>query len=135
MAASGGKEMEIAIKIAGKVESSFKSAIGAATKGLGSITKAVSAATAAAAAAVGAIGMAAINTGREFEGAMSQVAATMLIDKTTAEGQKAFETLENAARECGASTAFSATEAAEALNYLALAVTTRTRQRRRCRPF
>ena len=45
MAASGGKEMEIAIKIAGKVESSFKSAIGAATKGLGSITKAVSAAT------------------------------------------------------------------------------------------
>lgn len=121
MAASGGKEMEIAIKIAGKVESSFKSAIGAATKGLGSITKAVSAATAAAAAAVRAIGMAAINTGKEFEGAMSQVAATMLIDKTTAEGQKAFETLENAARECGASTAFSATEAAEALNYLALA--------------
>lgn len=121
MAASGGKEMEIAIKIAGKVESSFKSAIGAATKGLGSITKAVSAATAAAAADVGAIGMAAINTGKEFEGAMSQVAATMLIDKTTAEGQKAFETLENAARECGASTAFSATEAAEALNYLALA--------------
>lgn len=121
MATSGGKEMEIAIKIAGKVGSSFKSAIGAATKGLGSITNAVSAATAAAAAAVGAIGMAAINTGREFEGAMSQVAATMLIDKTTAEGQKAFETLENAARECGASTAFSATEAAEALNYLALA--------------
>jgi len=67
------------------------------------------------------MGIAAINTGREFEGAMSQVAATMLIDKTTAEGQKAFETLENAARECGASTAFSATEAAEALNYLALA--------------
>ena len=54
MAASGGKEMEIAIKIAGKVESSFKSAIGAATKGLGSITKAVSAATAAAAAAAAA---------------------------------------------------------------------------------
>lgn len=121
MAAGGGKEMEIAIKIAGKVESSFKNALGQATKGLGSITKTVASATAAAAAAVGAMGVAAINTGREFEGAMSQVAATMLIDKTTAEGQKAFETLENAARECGASTAFSATEAAEALNYLALA--------------
>ena len=119
MAAGGGKEMEIAIKIAGKVESSFKSALSQATKGLGTITKTVASATAA--AAVGAIGMAAINTGREFEGAMSQVAATMLIDKTTAEGQKAFETLENAARECGASTAFSATEAAKALNYLALA--------------
>ena len=121
MAAGGSKEMEIAIKIAGKVESSFKNALSQATKGLGSITKTVASATAAAAAAVGAIGVAAINTGREFEGAMSQVAATMLIDKTTAEGQKAFETLENAARECGASTAFSATEAAEALNYLALA--------------
>ena len=119
--AAGGKEMEIAIKIAGKVESSFKSAIGAATKGLGSIAKAVSAATAAAAAAVGALGIAAVNVGKEFETAMSQVAATMLLDKTTEEGQKAFETLENAARECGASTAFSATEAAEALNYLALA--------------
>lgn len=121
MAAGGGKEMEIAIKIAGKVESSFKNALRQATKGLGTITKTVASATAAAAAAVGAMGVAAINTGREFEGAMSQVAATMLIDKTTAEGQKAFETLENAARECGASTAFSATEAAEALNYLALA--------------
>lgn len=121
MAAGGGKEMEIAIKIAGKVESSFKNALSQATKGLGTITKTVASATAAAAAAVGAMGVAAINTGREFEGAMSQVAATMLIDKTTAEGQKAFETLENAARECGASTAFSATEAAEALNFLALA--------------
>ena len=121
MAAGGGKEMEIAIKIAGKVESSFKSALSQATKGLGTITKTVASATAAAAAAGGAMGIAAINTGREFEGAMSQVAATMLIDKTTAEGQKAFETLENAARECGASTAFSATEAAKALNYLALA--------------
>lgn len=121
MAAGGGKEMEIAIKIAGKVESSFKNALSQATKGLGTITKTVASATAAAAAAVGAMGIAAINTGREFEGAMSQVVATMLIDKTTAEGQKAFETLENAARECGASTAFSATEAAEALNYLALA--------------
>ena len=29
----GGKEMEIAIKIAGKVESSFKNALGQATKG------------------------------------------------------------------------------------------------------
>lgn len=121
MAAGGGKEMEIAIKIAGKVESSFKSALSQATKGLGTITKTVASATAAAAAAVGAMGIAAINTGAEFEKSMSQVAATMLIDKTTAEGQKAFETLENAARECGASTAFSASEAAEGLNYLALA--------------
>ena len=48
MAAGGGKEMEIAIKIAGKVESSFKSALSQATKGLGTITKTVASATAAA---------------------------------------------------------------------------------------
>ena len=52
---------------------------------------------------------------------MSQVAATMLIDKNTEEGAKSFEVLENAARECGRTTAFSASEAAEGLNYLALA--------------
>lgn len=118
---SKSKEMEIAIKIAGKVESSFKTSLNIASKGIGSITKAISAATAAAAAAVAAIGIAAVNVGREFEAAMSQVAATMLIDKSTEAGQKNFEILENAARECGRSTAFSATEAAEALNYLALA--------------
>jgi len=129
------KEMEIAIQIAGKVESSFKNALGLAKKGIGGISKAAGmaaraagtvtkitgAATAATVAAVGAIGKAAINTGEEFESSMSQVAATMLLDKSTQEGQQAFATLENAARECGRSTAFSATEAAEALNYLALA--------------
>lgn len=121
MAAGKSKEMEIAIKIAGKVQSSFKNAIGQATKGLGGIIKSVSAATTAAASAVGAMGIAAVNVGKEFETAMSQVAATMLLDTETEAGKKAFETLENAARECGANTAFSATEAAEALNYLALA--------------
>ncbi len=128
MAAGRGRELEIAIRIAGRVESSFKNALGAVTKGVGSLAKGIGsitgpiqAATAAAASAMVSLGEAAVNVGKEFEGAMSQVAATMLIDKTTEEGQKAFETLENAARECGASTAFSATEAAEALNYLALA--------------
>ena len=117
MAASGGKEMEIAIKIAGKVESSFKSAIGAATKGLGSITKAVSAATAAAAAAVGAIGMAAVNTGREFEKSMSGLAATAGIDAASEQYQR----LEDAAREMGRATSKSAAESADALQYMALA--------------
>lgn len=141
--AGKGKEMEIAIKIAGKVQSSFKSALNAATKGvgrlgskivdvsgkgikaipkgIGTVAKTVGAATAAAASAVGAMGAAAVRTGMDFEKSMSQVAATMLLDKSTEEGQKAFATLENAARQCGRETAFSATEAAEALNYLALA--------------
>lgn len=119
--ASNSKEMELAIKIAGKVEASFTSALGKAGSGVKQLTKTISAATAAAAAAVGAIAVAAVNVGKEFETAMSQVQATMLIDTTTEEGAAAFATLEDAARECGRTTAFSATEAAEALNYLALA--------------
>jgi len=118
---AAGKEMQIAIKIAGKVEESFKSAIGQAGKGIKNVAKAAAAASIAAAIAVGGMGIAAVNVGREFEGAMSQVQATMLLDKSTEEGRKSFEVLEKAARDCGASTAFSATEAAEALNYLALA--------------
>lgn len=119
--ASSSKEMELAIKIAGKVEASFTNALGKAGSGVKQLTKTISAATAAAAAAVGAIAVAAVNVGKEFETAMSQVQATMLIDTTTEEGAAAFATLEDAARECGRTTAFSATEAAEALNYLALA--------------
>lgn len=119
--ASSSKEMELAIKIAGKVEASFTNALGKAGSGVVALTKTITAATAAAAAAVGAIGAAAVNVGKEFETAMSQVQATMLLDTSTAEGAAAMATLEEAARECGRTTAFSATEAAEALNYLALA--------------
>lgn len=117
MATGREKEMEIAIKIAGKVGSSFKSAIGAATKGLGSITKAVSAATAAAAAAVGALGVAAIKTGAEFEKSMSGLAATAGIDTTSEQYQR----LEEVAREMGRATSKSAAESADALQYMALA--------------
>lgn len=68
------------------------------------------------------IAKAATDTGMTFEASMSQVAATMGI--TTAEiatGSEAYETLNAAAQECGKSTMFSASQAAEALNYLALA--------------
>ena len=119
--ASSSKEMELAIKIAGKVESSFTGALSAAGNGIKGLTKTIAAATTEAAAAVRAIAVAAVNVGKEFETAMSQVQATMLLDTGTAEGAAAMATLEEAARECGRTTAFSATEAAEALNYLALA--------------
>lgn len=124
---AAGKEMEIAIRIAGKVESSLKNALGTATKGIGKVAKVAAQASIAAGAAVRGLAAAGVNVGKEFESAMSQVSATMLLDRFSddkqkaAEAQKAYETLEGAARECGATTAFSATEAAEALNYLALA--------------
>ena len=56
-----------------------------------------------------------IQVGANFDKAMSQVAATMGV--TVGE----IEDLQQFAQEMGASTAFSATEAAEALNYMALA--------------
>ena len=64
----------------------------------------------------------ATDMGTSFEASMSQVAATMGI---TAEeirsGSKAYKLLSDSAKECGKTTQFSATEAADALNYLALA--------------
>lgn len=125
-------DYSIAIKIAGELASSFKSALKDAQSGLSGLAgmagKLGGAAMKGAAAGIGTattaavgLGTAAVNVGKEFEGAMSQVSATMLLDQTTVEGKQAFQTLEDAARECGASTAFSATEAAQGLNYLALA--------------
>ena len=69
-----------------------------------------------------ALGTGAVTVAANFEKGMSQVAATMGF---TAEeingGSKAFESLKQAAMDAGAKTQFSASESAEALNYLALA--------------
>ena len=68
------------------------------------------------------ISKAAISTGAEFEASMSQVAATMgMSTDEIRSGSEAYKTLEEAARQCGETTMYSATEAGQALNYLALA--------------
>lgn len=73
-------------------------------------------------AALGAIGKKSIDVGMDFQSSMSQVAATMGITKDEIKnGSKSFETLEKAAKEAGSTTQFSATQSAQALNYLALA--------------
>ena len=64
---------------------------------------------------IGGVGVAAVKTAADFESAMSQVAAV-----SGATG-KDFDALRNKAREMGAKTKFSATEAAEAMNYMAMA--------------
>lgn len=119
--AAAAKEMELAIKIAGKIDSSFNSALGKVSSGISSAAKAAAAGTVAAVTAVGGLGLAAVNTGRQYEQSMSQVQATMLIDTNTEEGAAQMATLEEAARKMGRETVFSATDAADALNYLALA--------------
>lgn len=72
--------------------------------------------------AVAGIGIASIKTAADFESSMSQVAATMgMTSKEIEEGSEDYSKLEKAARDMGSATQYSASEAAEALNYLALA--------------
>ena len=77
-------------------------------------------------AAVTGLGTAAVTTAANFESSMSQVQATMGITKdsmSTVNGQSVntMNTLSELAKKMGSETAFSASECAEALNYLALA--------------
>lgn len=68
------------------------------------------------------IATAAVESGSAFEASMSQVAATMGITASEIEsGSAAYSTLTEAAKQCGETTKYSASEAGEALNYLALA--------------
>lgn len=91
---------------------------GAAKKGL----SVVAGLATAAGAAMLAIGTASIKVGMNFEASMSQVAATMGITvDEIANGSESFEILSKAAKDAGATTMFSASQSAEALNYLALA--------------
>ena len=71
-------------------------------------------------------GAVAVKTTATFESAMSQVQATMGVTKdamsvVNGESVNTMDTLNALAKEMGAKTAFSATECAQALNYLALA--------------
>lgn len=68
------------------------------------------------------IATAATQTGMSFEASMSQVAATMgMTTEEIANGSAEYEILSKAAQDCGKATMFSASQSAEALNYLALA--------------
>lgn len=77
-------------------------------------------------AGVTALGTASVTTAANFESAMSQVQATMGItkdsmSKVNGQSVNTMNTLSKLAKKMGAETAFSASECAEALNYLALA--------------
>lgn len=96
---------------------------------LGGLAKAaglaIGVALGAAVGVVGAFGMSAVNTGMEFDSAMSQVSATMGLTTADIAGNvngagDTFEALRDKAKEMGAATNFSATQAAEGLNILAM---------------
>jgi TP901 family phage tail tape measure protein len=82
---------------------------------LGTLGKMSGMALAGATTAVVGFGKASVETGMNFDSAMSQVAATMGV--TT----QSIGNLRDFAMDMGSKTAFSATEAAEALNFMALA--------------
>lgn len=96
-------------------ESGLKNMRADIDKKASSIKKSMLAITGAGVAALGAFAVSSVKTGAEFDKSMSQVAATMgmTVDEI---GE-----LRDFAQEMGASTAFSATQAADALNYMALA--------------
>lgn len=88
----------------------------------GKIAKGLAVSVGAAATVISGIGAASVNVGSQFEASMSQVAATMGMTADEANySNEAYAKLANVAKEMGASTKFSASEAGEALNYLALA--------------
>lgn len=68
------------------------------------------------------IAEASVEVGSQFEASMSQVAATMgMTAEEINNGSEDYNRLAQAAKDCGATTKYSASEAADALNYLALA--------------
>ena len=95
--------------------SAYEGKLGGLAKGIGGAMKTVGLAVGAASVVVGKFGMDAVKTGMTFDQSMSQVAATM--GKTVDEIQD----LRDFAQEMGRTTVFSATQSADALNYMALA--------------
>ena len=90
------------------------------------IKKGITALAAGGAAAMGAFAVASVKTGASFDSSMSQVAATMgyTVDELNdagSEAAKTYQTLSQFAQRMGSTTAFSASQSADALNYMALA--------------
>lgn len=110
----------VKIKITGD-DSGFKKSLqeigSTSERELSKLTNAAKKAATVLTASIGGAAAAAIKFGSDFEAGMSQVAATMGISQTSND----LKSLKAAAQEAGETTKFSATQASEALNYLALA--------------
>ena len=117
---AGSSEQELAIRIAGKVENSLKQSLGMTEDGIshlaGMAKKAAVMITGAfAAIKVGQFIGDAVSEYSEFEQSMANTAG--IAGATESE----YEKLSKAAREAGKATTFTASEAADALGYMALA--------------
>ncbi len=108
-------ELFVKIGVDDQASGKLKSISSKLGNGLKTAAKIGATAVAAASTAVVAFGASSVKAGMEFDSAMSQVAATM--GKTTDE----IVELRDFAQKMGSTTVFSATQSAEALNYMALA--------------
>ena len=95
-------------------------------KGVGTIAKATGVALAAAGTAAVAFGTSAVKTGMEFDKSMSAVEATMgdnahAMMEYNGQSMESIDALRQYAQEMGRTTAFSASQASDALGYMALA--------------
>ena len=111
--------------VLGLDSSAFENGISAVKSGISTSFKVVGAAVAAGSAAVASFAKTAVSTGAEFDASMSQIAATMGMTTEEIENNvngagDTFEALRDKAKEMGSATNFSATEAAEGLNILAM---------------
>lgn len=116
---SGMKDVK---SLVDKGMNAVKSVTSAGASAISGVTKAVTTSIATAGTGVLAFGGYAVTTGKTFEKSMSNVMATMGITKDTIQdGQNSYELLAETAKKMGETTKFSASESADALNFLALA--------------
>lgn len=116
---SGMKDVK---SLVDKGMNAVKSVTSAGASAISGVTKAVTTSIATAGSGVLAFGGYAVNAGKNFEKSMSNVMATMGITKDTIQdGQNSYELLAETAKKMGETTKFSASESADALNFLALA--------------
>lgn len=118
-----GKVAKMTFKTATSGVKAVATYAASAAKSLGKATvKGLATGITAASVAAAGMGAASIAVGAGFEASMSQVAATMGMTADEADySNGTYAKLANTAKEMGASTKFSASESAEALNYMALA--------------
>lgn len=116
-----GKELELAIKISGKLDKSLNSAVRNAQTQLNTLGKrggrALTALTAATVAAGVKVAKDSIEAYQSYESALNSAAAVAGFEK----GTKEYEMMNAAAREAGRTTVKTAEDSAHALEYMALA--------------
>jgi TP901 family phage tail tape measure protein len=116
-------DYESGLSSASEKSSTFGSKL---SKGLKTAAKVAAAAIGAATTAVAAFAKSAVSTGAEFDSSMSQVMATMgyttdELNDSTSEAAQSMEALRNSALDLASTSSFTASEVADAYNYMALA--------------